>query len=58
MQTEMIPIVYGKVQIDWLQDLISEIGIGTGITRRIPDDGLKCIMTLNAGNSHSDSRHL
>jgi hypothetical protein len=28
MQAEMIATGYGKVQIDWLRDLVSEIGIG------------------------------
>ena len=54
----MIAIVYGKVQIDWLQHLISEIGMGRGITRRIPDDGLKCATTLKSGNFQSHSPHL
>jgi hypothetical protein len=58
MQAEMIATAYGKVQIDRLQDLISEIGIGRGITRRILNDGLNCVMTLNSGNFESDRRHL
>jgi hypothetical protein len=58
MQAEMIATAYGKVQIDWLRDLVSEIGIGRGITRRILNDGLNCVTTLNSGNFQSDSRHL
>jgi len=58
MQAEMIATAYGKVQIDWLRDLISEIGIGSGITRRILNDGLNCVTTLNSGNFQSDSWHL
>jgi len=58
MQAEMIATAYGKVQIDWLQDLISEIGIGRGITGRVLNDGLNCVTTLNSGNFQSDSRHL
>jgi len=56
-QGEMIATVYGKVQIDWLRDLVSEIGIGRGITRRILNDSLNCITTLNSGNIQSDTRH-
>ena len=58
MQAEMIATAHGKVQIDWLRDLISEIGIGRDITRRILNDGLNCVMTLNSGNFQSDHRHL
>jgi hypothetical protein len=58
MQADMIATAYGKVQIDWLRDLVSEIGIGRGITRRILNDALNCITTLNSGNFQSDSRHL
>jgi len=59
MQAEMIATAYGKVQIDWLHDLSSEIGIASkDITRRILNDGLNCVMTLNSGNFQSDSRHL
>jgi hypothetical protein len=29
MRAEMITTAYGEVQIDWLQDLISEIGIAS-----------------------------
>jgi hypothetical protein len=58
MQAEMIATAYGKVQIDWLHDLISEIAIGRDITRRILNDGLNCVTTLNSGNFQSDSRHL
>ena len=58
MQAEMIATAYGKVQIDWLRDLVSEIGIGRGITRRILNDGLNCVTTFNSGNFQSDSRHL
>jgi hypothetical protein len=57
MEAEMIATVYGKVQIDWLRDLVSEIGIGRCI-RRILNDGLNCVTTLNSGNFQSDSRHL
>jgi len=58
MQAEMITTAYGKVQIDWLRDLVSEIGIRRGITRRILNQGLNCVTTLNSGNFQSDSRHL
>jgi len=58
MQAEMIATAYGKVQIDWLRDLISDIGIGRGIARHILNDGLNCVTTLNSGNFQSDSRHL
>jgi hypothetical protein len=58
MQAEMIATAYGKVQIDWLRDLISEIGIGRGITWHILNDGLNCVTTLNSGNFESDSHHL
>jgi len=59
MQAEMIATAYGKVQIDWLRDLTSEIGIASkDITRRILNDGLNCVTTLNSGNFQSDSRHL
>ena len=59
MQAEMIATAYGKVQIDWLHDLTSEIGIASkDITRHILNDGLNCVTTLNSGNSQSDSRHL
>jgi hypothetical protein len=58
-QAEMIATAYVKVQIDWLRDLISEIGIASiSITRHILNDGLNCITTLNSGNCRSDSRHL
>jgi hypothetical protein len=56
MQAEMIATACGKVQIDWLRDLVSEIGIGRGITRRILCHGLNCVTTLNSGNLQSDSR--
>jgi len=58
MQAEMIVTAYSKVQIDWLRDLISAIGIGRGITRGILNDSLNCVTTLNSGNFQSDSRHL
>jgi len=59
MQAEMIATEYGKVQIDWLHDLTSEIGIASNdITRRILKDGLNWVTTLNLGNFQSASRHL
>jgi len=58
MQAEMIAAAYGKVQIDWLRDPISAIGIGRVITRHILNDGQICVTTLNSGNFLSDSRHL
>jgi hypothetical protein len=58
MQAVVIATVYGKVQIDWLRDLISEIRIGRGISNRILNDGLNSETTLNSGNFQSDSRHL
>jgi hypothetical protein len=53
----MIATAYGKVQIDWLRDLTSEIGLGIS-TRKILNDGLNCVTTLNLANFQSDSRHL
>jgi hypothetical protein len=51
MQEEMIATEYGKVQIDWLHDLTSEIRIvSKDITRRIINDGLNSITTLNLPN--------
>jgi len=58
IQADMIATTYGKVQIDWLRHLISEIGIGRGMTKRILNDGLNCVTTLDSGNFQSDSRHL
>jgi len=58
MQAEMIVTAYGKVQLDWLRDVISEIEIGADMTRCIFNNGLNCITMLNSGNSQSDSRHL
>ena len=58
MKAEMIATAYGKVQIDWLRDLVPEIGFGRGITRSILNDGLNCVTTLNSGNFQSDSQHL
>jgi hypothetical protein len=58
MQAEMIATAYGKVQVDWLKDVISEIGFGIGIAKQILNDGLNCITTLNSGNFQSESRHL
>ena len=46
------------MQIDWLRDLLSETGFGSAMTRRILNDGLNCVMTVNSGNLQSDSRHL
>jgi len=56
MQAEMFTTVYSKVQIDWLQDLVSDIGIGRGIARRILIDSLNSVTNLNSGNFQSDSR--
>jgi len=59
MQAEMIATAYGKVEIDRLRDLTSEIGIASQhITRRILNHGPNCITTLNSGNFQSDSQHL
>jgi hypothetical protein len=59
MQAEMIATAYGNVQIDWLNDLTSEIGISSKhITRHILNHGLNCVTTPNSGNFQSDSRHL
>jgi hypothetical protein len=58
MQAEIIATAYSKVQIDSLQELVSQIGIARGITRRILNDRLNCVTTLNSGNFQSDSRHL
>jgi hypothetical protein len=57
MEAEMIATAYGKVQIDWLRDLTSEMSLEIG-TRKILNDGLNCVTTLNSGNFQSDSRHL
>ena len=58
MQAEMIATAYGKVQIDWLRDLVSQIGIGRGIITVILNDDLNCVTTLNSDNFQSHSRHL
>jgi len=58
MQAEMIATAYSKAQINWLWALISEIGIGQGITMGIPHAGLNCFMTLKSGNFQSYSRHV
>jgi hypothetical protein len=59
MQAEMIATAYRNMQIYWPHDLTSEIGIASKyITRRILNDGLNCVMTLNSGNLQSDSRHI
>ena len=58
MQAEMIATAYGKVQVDWLRDVISEIELGADMTRCIFNDGLNCVTTLNSGNFQSESRHL
>jgi hypothetical protein len=46
------------LEIDWQRDLISELGIGRDINRRILNDALNCVTTLTSGNIQSDSRHL
>jgi hypothetical protein len=58
MQAEMIATAYGKVQVDWLQDLISEIGLGIRVAKPVLNDGLNCVTTLNSGNFQSESWHL
>jgi hypothetical protein len=59
MQAQMFATAYGKVLIDWLHDLTSEIGIASkDITRRMVNDALNCITTLNSGNFQSESQHL
>jgi hypothetical protein len=59
MQAQMIATAYAKVQIDWRHDLTSEIGIASkDITRRILNDNLNCVTTLNSGNFQSESQHL
>jgi len=59
MHEKMIATAHGKVEIDSLCDLTSEIRIANkDITRRILNDGLNCVMTFNSGNFQSDSRHL
>jgi len=58
MQDKMIATAYGNVQIDWLQDLVSGIGIYIGITTSILNDGLNCVTTLNLGDFQSDSWHI
>jgi hypothetical protein len=58
MQAEMITTAYGKVQLDWIWDVISETELGTDMTRCIFKDGLNCVTTLNSGNFQSESRHL
>jgi hypothetical protein len=58
IQAEMIATPYGKVQLDWLRDVISEIELGAGMTRCIFNDGLNCVTTPNSGNIQSESRHL
>jgi hypothetical protein len=58
MQAEMIATAYRKVQLDRLRCLISELGSSKSITRKILNDGLNDVRTLNSGNFQSDSRHL
>jgi hypothetical protein len=59
MQAEMIGTAYGKVQIDWLHDVTSEIRIAsTELTRRILNDGLNWLTTLKSRSMQSDSRCL
>jgi hypothetical protein len=55
MQAEMIATAYGKVQLDWLRDVISETDLGAGITQCIFNDGLNCVTMLNSGNFQSES---
>lgn len=45
MQAEMIATAYGKVQVDWLQDVISEIGLGIRVAKPVLNDGLNCVTT-------------
>jgi len=58
MQAEMIATAYSKVQVDWLQDVISEIGLSIGIAKQILNDGLNCVTTLNSGNFQPESWHI
>jgi hypothetical protein len=59
MDAEMIATASGKAQIHYLHDVTAEIEISSrSITRRILNDCLNCVMTLNSGNFQSDSRHL
>jgi len=52
MQGEMIATAYGNVQIDWLHDLTSEIGIASkDITRRDLNNGLNCVTTSVSNGS-------
>jgi hypothetical protein len=58
LRAEMIDTAYGKVQLHWLRDVISEIELGADMTRSIFNDGLNCITTLQCGNFRSESQHL
>jgi len=58
MQAEMIATAYGKVQLNWLRDVISEIELGADTTRCIFNDGLNYVTTRNSGNCQSESQRL
>jgi hypothetical protein len=58
MHVEMIASAYGKVQLNWLRDVISETELGTDMTPCIFNDGLNFVTTLNSGNFTSESCHL
>jgi hypothetical protein len=58
MEAEMIVTEYSKVQIDQLQEVITQLGLGNSIAKRLLNDGLNCVITLNSGNFQSDSRYL
>ena len=54
----MIVTEYSKVQIDQLQEIITQLGLGNSIAKRLLNDGLNCVITLNSGNFQSVSRYL
>jgi hypothetical protein len=58
MQAEMVATAYGKVQIHWLRDIVSEIEIGRGLIRCFLIDGPNFVMTVNSGKVQSDTLRL
>jgi hypothetical protein len=58
MEAEMTATASAKVQLDCLQDVISDTELGTDMTRCIFNHGLNCITRLKSGNFQSESRHL
>ena len=57
MQGEMIATAYGKVQLDWLRDVISEIEHEADLTRCVFNDRQNCVTMLNSGNFQLESQY-